>query len=132
MMTDPISDMLTRIRNAARVRHASVNVPHSNLKVGILEVLKKEGYIEDFNVTKEGVKANITVFLRYDPATRESSIAGIERVSSPGRRVHVPTDEVPSVLSGLGVSVLSTSKGLMTDKEARSQKVGGEVILKVW
>lgn len=132
MMTDPISDMLTRIRNASRVRHSSVNVPHSKLKVQILDVLKTNGYIEDFSVATEGVKSNITVSLRYDPVTKGSSIDGIQRVSTPGRRVHVPSDEIPRVLSGLGLSVLSTSKGVLTDRQARAQQVGGEVLLKVW
>ena len=132
MMTDPISDMLTRIRNASRVRHKTVNVPHSKLKTQILEVLKTNGYIEDFKVATEGAKSTITVFLRYDPVTRESSIDGIERVSTPGRRVHVPSAEIPQVLSGLGLSVLSTSKGVLTDRQARAEKVGGEVLLKVW
>lgn len=132
MMTDPIADMLARIRNAAMVHHKTVSVPFSKLKAKILEVLKTNGYIDDFQIVEAGPKSAITVFLRYDPASKECAIAGIERVSRPGRRVYVGTGDIPKVLSGLGLSVLSTSKGILADREARAQHVGGEVILKVW
>jgi small subunit ribosomal protein S8 len=132
MMTDPIADMLARIRNAGNARHKSVNIPHSKLKMLILDVLKESGYIGEFSVIEAGVKSHINVNLRYDAETRSSAIAGIQRVSRPGRRVYVATDEIPKVLSGLGVNILSTSYGVLTDREARSRKTGGEVLLKVW
>ncbi len=132
MMTDPIADLLARIRNASMVHHKSVTLPASRLKVKILDVLKVSGYIDDYQVVEAVPQSSITVFLRYDATSKESAIMGLERVSRPGRRVYVGKEEIPKVLSGLGVSVLSTSKGILADREARSQGVGGEVLLKVW
>lgn len=132
MLTDPIADMLARIRNAAMVHHKTVTLPVSKMKLRILEVLKENGFIDDFQVAEAGVQGAVTVFLRYDPKSKESAIAGIERVSRPGRRVYVGKTEIPKVLSGLGVSVLSTSKGILADRQARAEGVGGEVLLKVW
>ncbi len=132
MMTDPIADMLTRIRNAGMARHKNVTVAHSKQKERILDVLKTNGYIDGFQAVEYGSKRDIKVQLRYDEATREPVIAGIERVSKPGRRVYASADEAPKVLSGLGISILSTSLGLLTDREARAKNVGGEVLLKVW
>lgn len=132
MLTDPIADMLARIRNAAMVHHKTVTLPVSKMKLRILEVLKENGFIDDFQVAEAGPQGAVTVFLRYDPKSKESAIAGIERVSRPGRRVYVGKTEIPKVLSGLGVSVLSTSKGILADRQARAEGVGGEVLLKVW
>lgn len=132
MLTDPIADMLARIRNAAMVHHKTVTLPVSKMKLRILEVLKENGFIDDFQVAEAGPQGAVTVFLRYDPKSKESAIAGIERVSRPGRRVYVAKTEIPKVLSGLGVSVLSTSKGILADRQARAEGVGGEVLLKVW
>lgn len=132
MLTDPIADMLARIRNAAMVHHKTVTLPVSKMKLRILEVLKENGFVDDFQVAEAGPQGAVTVFLRYDPKSKESAIAGIERVSRPGRRVYVGKTEIPKVLSGLGVSVLSTSKGILADRQARAEGVGGEVLLKVW
>lgn len=131
MMTDPISDMLTRIRNGALARHERVDLPHSNVKEHIAQVLKSEGFVGDVRTSEgEGPKV-LTIVLRYTRG-RESAIDGVRRVSTPGRRVYVRHDRIPRVRSGMGVSILSTSKGVMTDKEARKQKVGGELICTVW
>lgn len=114
------------------VHHKSVTMPASKLKLRILEVLKQAGYVDDFQTVADGARQNVTVFLRYDAKSKESAIMGIERVSRPGRRVYVNKGEIPKVLSGLGVSVLSTSKGILPDRQARAEGVGGEVLLKVW
>jgi small subunit ribosomal protein S8 len=129
--TDPIGDMLTRIRNASSARHEKVLVPRSGLKVRIAEVLREEGFIKDFLVHEEGVQGAITVVLKYS-ADREPAISEIKRVSKPGLRRYVPTDSIPRVLNGMGIAILSTSKGVMVDREARKQKVGGELICTVW
>jgi small subunit ribosomal protein S8 len=130
--TDPVGDMLTRIRNASAARHEKVLIPASRLKLRIAEVLKEEGYIKDFVVHKDEKKQGaITVILKYSP-DREPAISEIKRVSKPGLRRYVPTGEVPRVLNGLGIAILSTSKGLMVDREARKQKVGGELICTIW
>lgn len=129
MMTDPVSDMLTRIRNAALARHERTLVPASKLKRNIAEILKKEGYIAD--VRDEGDERNLTIVLKYG-RDRGSVIDGIRRISRPGRRVYVSYDRIPRVLSGLGISILSTSRGIMSDREARRQKVGGELLCEVW
>ncbi len=130
--TDPVGDMLTRIRNASRARHEKVLIPASRLKTRIAEVLKQEGYIKDFVVHRdEGVQGAITVLLKYS-ADREPAISEIRRVSRPGLRRYVPTADVPRVLNGLGIAILSTSKGVMVDREARKQNVGGEIICTVW
>ena len=131
MMTDPISDMLTRIRNASMARHDRAEMPHSQLKESLAHVLKSEGFLDDVRVSDgEGLK-RLTVVLRYG-RDRQSAIDGVRRVSTPGRRVYVRHDRIPRVLSGMGVSILSTSRGVMTDKEARKQRVGGELLCEVW
>ena len=130
-MTDPIGDMLTRIRNASSARHEKCLVPKSSLKVRIAEVLKEEGFIKDFVVHQDGVQGAITILLKYS-GDREPAISDIKRVSKPGLRRYVPTDSIPRVLNGMGIAILSTSKGVMVDREARKQKVGGELICTVW
>jgi small subunit ribosomal protein S8 len=130
--TDPIGDMLTRIRNASAARHEKVLVPASRLKLRIAEVLKDEGYIKDYVVHKdEGKQGAISILLKYSP-DREPAISDIKRVSRPGLRRYVPTGEIPRVLNGMGVAILSTSKGVMADRDARKQKVGGEIICTIW
>jgi small subunit ribosomal protein S8 len=130
MMTDPVSDLLTRIRNAALARHERTEVPASHLKQHIAEILKAEGYIADVRPSEAGTD-KLTIVLKYG-RDRTSAIDGIRRVSRPGRRVYVRHDHIPRVLSGMGVSILSTSRGVMSDKEARRQKVGGELLCEVW
>jgi small subunit ribosomal protein S8 len=131
MMTDPIADMLTRIRNASMARHDRTEMPYSRLKEHVARVLKSEGFVDDVRVSDgEGAK-QLTVVLRYG-RDKESALDGIRRVSTPGRRVYVRHDRIPRVLAGMGVSILSTSHGVMTDKDARKQKVGGELLCEVW
>ena len=130
-MSDPIADMLTRIRNASSARHEKVLVPASRLKARIAEVLRDEGYIKDFVRHEDGVQGAITIMLKYT-ADREPAISDIKRVSKPGLRRYVPTDSIPRVLNGMGIAILSTSKGVLVDREARKQKVGGELICTVW
>ncbi len=129
--TDPIGDMLTRIRNASRARHEKVLVPSSRLKVRIAEVLRDEGFIKDYVLHEEGAQGAITILLKYT-SDREPAISDIKRVSKPGLRRYVPTDSIPRILNGMGIAILSTSKGVMVDREARKQKVGGELICTVW
>lgn len=132
-LTDPIADMIVRIKNANVRKHKSVLMPHSNKKVSILNILQKEGYISDFNILdieKSNVKKNIEVNLKYKGSSRV--ITDIKRISKPGLRVYVDVDSIPTVLSGYGVAIISTSKGLMTDKEARRENIGGEVIAYIW
>jgi small subunit ribosomal protein S8 len=129
MMTDPVSDMLTRIRNASVARHERTHVPASQLKRHIAEILKSEGFIAD--VRTEDDPRTLTIVLKYS-RDRSSAIDGIRRISRPGRRVYVRHDTIPRVLSGLGVAILSTSRGVLSDKEARRQKVGGELLCEVW
>jgi len=129
--TDPIADMLTRIRNASSARHEKCLVPASGLKVRLAEVLKSEGFIQDYVRHEGGHQGAITIVLKYGP-DREPAISDIKRVSKPGLRRYVATDEIPRVLNGLGVAILSTSKGVMVDREARKHKVGGELICTVW
>lgn len=131
VMTDPIADMLTRIRNANNMRHDKVEIPASRLKADILAVLKKEGFIVDYVVAKDGVQGKIVVTLKYS-STKERVIKGLKRISKPGLRVYTSADELPKVLNGLGVALISTSKGIMTDREARLAQVGGEVLAYVW
>ena len=131
MMTDPIADMLTRIRNGAGARKASVDVPWSRHKEAIAHVLVEEGYLAEAAMVKEGLFPTLRLGLRYDQ-TRRSVISGIRRVSRPSLRVYVGSGEIPSVRRGLGVSVLSTPKGILPDREARRQGVGGEVICQIW
>jgi small subunit ribosomal protein S8 len=123
--------MLTRIRNASSARHEKCLVPASRLKVRIAEVLKEEGFIKDYLVHQDGPQGAITILLKYS-ADREPAIGEIKRVSKPGLRRYVPTDSIPRVLNGMGIAILSTSKGVMVDREARKQKVGGELICTVW
>jgi small subunit ribosomal protein S8 len=132
-MTDPISDMLSRIRNATIARHARVEMPSSRLKVEIARILESEGYIQGFKVMDppEGAQAQLRVFLKYGPRG-ERVITGIQRVSRPGRRVYFGRDDVPDVLAGLGTSILTTSRGVMTGREAVKAGVGGEVLCNVW
>ena len=129
-LTDPIADMLTRIRNANAVMHEKVDVPHSNLKDRLAEILKEEGYIANYNVVTDGNKKNIRVYLKYDG--KERVIKGIKRISKPGRRVYSSVEDMPRVLSGLGIAIVSTSKGIVTDRVARRENVGGEILAFVW
>ena len=131
MMTDPIADMLTRIRNAVVAGHEVVQIPASKMKIAIANVLKKEGFIRDFEVVPEGVKRSIRVDLAYSQK-KEPIVSGLRRVSKPGLRVYVQKREIPRVYGGLGIAILSTSRGVMTDREARKQNVGGEVLCEVW
>ena len=131
MMTDPISDMLARIRNGALARHDRVEMPHSNLKKHIAEVLKAEGYVDDVRESDGEGKKTLTLVLRYGRG-KDSAIDGVRRVSAPGRRVYVRFDRIPRVRSGMGISILSTNQGLMTDREARERRVGGEILCQVW
>lgn len=130
MLTDPIADMLARIRNAALARQDRTSIPHSTIKVSIAEILKAEGFIADYSVDDSG-HGSIVLELKYG-RDRESAIAGMRRKSRPGRRVYLGYREIPKVLNGLGVAIMSTSRGIMTDKTAREQKVGGEVLCEVW
>ena len=130
IMTDPIADMLTRIRNGVQARHEVVEVPANKEKIEIAKILKEEGFITDYNVEGD-VKKTINVTLKYGP-NNEKVINGIRRVSKPGLRAYAKVDEVPRVLNGLGIAIISISHGLMTDKEARAKHVGGEVIAYVW
>ena len=131
MKSDPVADLLTRIRNASRAEHEKVDIPSSKLKVRIAEVLKDEGFIKNFRVLEDRKQGVLRVYLKYGPAN-EKMISGLVRVSTPGRRVYVGQDKIPSILGGMGVAVLSTSRGVFTDREARKQKVGGEVLAYVW
>ena len=130
-MTDPVADMLTRLRNANSAFHESVTLPHSKLKAHIAEILKQEGYIAAYEVT-EGEKGKVlNIELKYGP-NRERSIAGVRRISKPGLRVYARSSELPKVLGGLGIAIISTSSGLLTDRQAGKQRVGGEVLAYVW
>ncbi|MBA2378273.1 MAG: 30S ribosomal protein S8 [Blastocatellia bacterium] len=130
-MTDPIADMLTRIRNAIRANHPRVDIPGSKLKLEVARILKEEGYINSFSPKGEGTKFMIRIFLRYD-AKGTSSITHLSRVSRPGRRVYVGAGEIPRVLGGYGINIISTSQGLMSGKRAKSEKVGGEILAQVY
>jgi small subunit ribosomal protein S8 len=131
MMTDPIADMLSRIRNASLARHDRVEMPHSKLKEHVAAVLKSEGYIDDVRSGESDEPKTLTLVLRYG-RERQSAIDGVRRVSTPGRRVYVRHDRIDRVCSGMGISILSTSRGVMTDREARRQRVGGELLCEVW
>ena len=131
VMTDPIADFLTRIRNANMVRHASLEVPASKMKHDIAEILKREGFIKDVEYIEDDKQNVIRVFLKYGK-NNERVITGLKRISKPGLRVYAKTGEVPRVLNGLGIAIVSTSEGIVTDKEARSKNVGGEVLAYVW
>ena len=130
-ITDPIADMLTRIRNAGSARHETVDIPNSKMKKAIAEILLEEGYIKSFQLIDDGTQGVIRVTLKYLPG-KEKAIQGLRRVSKPGLRVYAGADELPQVLRGLGIEIISTSKGIMTDKKARAQHVGGEVLAFVW
>ncbi len=130
-MTDPIADMLTRIRNATMVRHDRTDVPASRIKLDIAKILKQEGFIRTFKVLEEGPQGTLRIYLKY-AEDGESVIHGMERVSKPGRRVYRGVEDLPRVRSGLGVAVVSTNRGILTDEQARSLSVGGEVLCRVW
>ncbi|MCH3959017.1 MAG: 30S ribosomal protein S8 [Selenomonas sp.] len=130
-MTDPIADMLTRLRNANNVYHESVEIPGSKIKTAIAEVLKEEGFIKDYAFNEDDKQGVISVSLKYGPS-REKVISGIKRISKPGLRQYVKHDEIPRVLGGLGIAIISTSKGIMSDKQARKAGLGGEVVAYVW
>ena len=131
VVTDTIADMLTRIRNANSMGYEEVTVPASKLKVELARILKEEGFIKEYKVVSENVQKNILLTLKYGNK-KEKVITGLKRISKPGLRVYVKSDEVPKVLNGLGIAIISTSKGIMTDKEARKQNLGGEVLAYVW
>ena len=131
VITDPIGDLLTRIRNGLIARHTEVRIPHSRVKVRIAEILAREGYVEDVEVIPSGIRSEIKIKLKYT-TSRHPVIQGLRRVSKPGLRVYAGRDELPRVQGGLGIAIVSTSKGVMTDKEARRHKVGGEVMCEVW
>ena len=131
VITDPIADMLTRIRNAYTAKHDEVSVPASTIKKAIAEILLDEGYIKGYEIKEEGPKKTINIALKYGP-NRQRVITGLKRISKPGLRVYAKSEELPKVLGGLGIAIISTSKGLMTDKEARKQMVGGEVLAYIW
>ncbi|MBO6061413.1 MAG: 30S ribosomal protein S8 [Clostridia bacterium] len=131
LITDPIADMLTRIRNALVAKHDTVEVPASNMKLAIAEILLNEGYIKSYTVNEEGVEKMMNIVLKYGP-NKQRVITGLKRVSKPGLRVYARKDKLPRVLNGLGIAIISTSKGIMTDREARKQGVGGEVLAYIW
>ena len=129
-VTDPIADMLTRIRNANSARHETVDVPASKMKKAIAEILLEEGYIKNYQVIEDGKQGVIRIALKY--VGKEKVISGLQRVSKPGLRIYKNTEELPKVLKGLGIAIISTSKGIMTDKKARQENVGGEVLAFIW
>ncbi|WP_409970031.1 30S ribosomal protein S8 [Bengtsoniella intestinalis] len=130
-ITDPVADMLTRIRNASSAKHDTVDVPASNLKKSIAQILLDEGYIKNFQVVEDGIQGMIHITLKYNTG-KQKAITGLRRVSKPGLRVYVGKEELPRVLRGLGIAIISTSKGVMTDKAARKLNVGGEVLAFIW
>ncbi len=130
-MSDPLADFLTRIRNAGMVRYETVDIPMSNLKVDVAKVLREEGYIKDYQIIEDSKQGILRIELKYGP-NDELVISGIRRVSKPGLRRYVKADDIPKVLSGLGISILSTSKGVMTDREARRLRIGGEILCEAW
>jgi small subunit ribosomal protein S8 len=131
MTSDPIADLLTRIRNASRAEHEKVDIPASKLKVKITELLKDEGFVKNYRLIEDEKQGVLRVYLKYG-AGNEKMISGLVRVSRPGRRVYVGKDKIPTILGGMGVAILSTSRGIMTDRESRRQQVGGEVLAYVW
>ena len=130
-MTDPIADMLTRIRNANQMRYKEVEVPASKIKISIADILKNEGYVADYKIKKNNVQDIIVLNLKYGQ-NKERVITGLKRISKPGLRVYAKAEELPRVLNGLGIAIISTSKGLMVDREARKQSLGGEVLAYIW
>jgi small subunit ribosomal protein S8 len=131
-MTDPLADMLARLRNANKAKHEKVDIPASTLKTHIARILKDEGYIKNYKVIKDGKQGIVRVYLKYEGDTKRQVISGLRMISKPGLRRYVGADDIPLVLRGLGLSVLTTSKGVLTDKEARKLKVGGELLFSVW
>ncbi len=131
-MTDPLADMLTRLRNANKAKHEKVDVPASNLKAHVARLLKEEGYIKNYKVIKDNKQGILRIYLKYEGETKKQIISGLKMISRPGLRRYVSKKEIPLVLRGLGLSILSTSKGVITDKEARKQNVGGELLCSVW
>ncbi|MEE8885992.1 MAG: 30S ribosomal protein S8 [Eubacteriales bacterium] len=131
-MSDPIADMLTRIRNANAAKHDTVDVPASKMKLAIADILVNEGYIEKYDLVDNGAEKDIRILLKYGADKNEKIITGLKRISKPGLRVYVNKDELPKVLGGLGIAILSTNQGVITDKEARKLQVGGEVLAYVW
>jgi small subunit ribosomal protein S8 len=131
MTSDPIADLLTRIRNASRAEHEKVDIPASKLKVRITELLKEEGFVKNYRLIEDEKQGVLRVYLKYG-AGNEKMISGLVRVSRPGRRVYVGKDKIPSILGGMGCAILSTSRGVMTDRDSRRQQVGGEVLAYVW
>ncbi|WP_339230635.1 30S ribosomal protein S8 [Oceanobacillus sp. FSL K6-2867] len=131
VMTDPIADMLTRIRNANMVKHEKLELPASKMKKEIADILKREGFVKDYEFVEDNKQGVLRIFMKYG-ANEERVITGIKRISKPGLRVYAKSTEVPRVLNGLGIAIVSTSKGVLSDKEARSQAVGGEVLAYVW
>ena len=131
VVTDTIADMLTRIRNANGMRYQEVSVPASNLKLSLAKILKDEGFIEDYKLVKDDAQGSIELTLKYGQ-NKERVITGLKRISKPGLRVYAKSSEVPKVLNGLGIAIISTSRGVMTDKEARKQNLGGEVLCYIW
>ena len=131
-MTDPIADYLTRLRNAIKASHRIVEIPASNIKKEITKVLHDKGYIQNYKFEQNGPQGTIKIALKYNPATKQNAIVSLERVSTPGLRKYAKHDELPRVINGLGIAIVSTSKGVMTDKEARTEGIGGEVLCYVW
>ena len=131
-MTDPIADMLTRIRNALTAKHDTVVVPASKVKVAIADILVREGYIKAYEIVENSVQNDILITLKYSPVKGQKVVTGLKRVSSPGLRVYAGVDNLPKVLNGMGIAIRSTSKGILTDKEAKAQHIGGEVLAFVW
>ena len=131
MVTDPVADMLTRIRNGSLAEHEKVDIPSSKLKVRLAEILKEEGFIKNFRLIEDKRQGVLRVYLKYGPG-QERVISGLRRVSKPGKRLYVGADRIPSVLGGMGVAILSTPQGVLTDRESRKAKVGGEVLCYVW
>ncbi len=131
-MTDPIADMLTRIRNALTAKHETVDVPASKVKVAIADILVKEGYINGYEIVENEVQNTINIKLKYAPNKNQKVVTGLKRVSTPGLRVYAGVDNLPKVLNGMGIAILSTSQGILTDKEARAKHVGGEVLAYIW
>ena len=131
-MSDPIADMLTRIRNANTAKHDTVDIPSSKMKIAIADILVDEGFIEKYDLIDEGAFKTIRITLKYGADKNEKIISGIKRISKPGLRIYAGKDEIPTVLGGLGIAILSTNKGIITDKEARKLQVGGEVLAFVW
>ena len=131
-MSDPIADMLTRIRNATTAKHDTVDVPSSKMKVSIADILEREGYIKGYEILEDGVRKTIRITLKYGADKNEKVINGLRRISKPGLRTYVGVEDMPKVLGGMGIAIVSTNKGVLTDKEARKENVGGEVLAFIW